>query len=63
VARASFEWQGRRIPVTISLGSASTEDPDIDAEGALVAAADRALLTAKQAGRDRSLICRGGKVS
>ena len=47
-----FEFEGRAIPVTISLGVAQLDDGHAD-ERAIVAAADRALYAAKHAGRNR----------
>lgn len=52
VAGAAFEHQGKRIPVTISIGVATyVEQPD--AETKLIAEADAALYQAKGAGRNR----------
>ena len=47
-----IEFQGIRIPVTISVGVATYVD-QTDAETALVAAADRALYDSKHGGRNR----------
>lgn len=49
----SFEHDGRRIPVTISVGVAMVPAKGIDDSTALVEAADKALYTAKRLGRNR----------
>lgn len=50
----AFEWQGLRLPVTVSVGVASL-GPDVIAPEDLIAAADARLLDAKVAGRNRAL--------
>jgi len=51
VAALSFEWRGEQVRTTLSVGVASL-GVDHDSVGALVADADRALYTAKHAGRN-----------
>jgi diguanylate cyclase (GGDEF)-like protein len=58
VAGAAFEYQEKRIPVTISIGVASyVEDPDAGTK--LIAEADAALYQAKREGRNR--VVRAGR--
>jgi two-component system, cell cycle response regulator len=56
VETTSFEYEERRLPVTISVGVAAY--PEINAETALqlIAAADEALYNAKRMGRNRVLL-------
>jgi diguanylate cyclase (GGDEF)-like protein len=51
VAALSFEWRGQDVRTTLSVGVASL-GVEHDAVGALIADADRALYTAKHAGRN-----------
>ncbi len=51
VARSSLEWRGQRVTTTVSVGVASL-GAEHDSVGALIADADRALYTAKNAGRN-----------
>jgi diguanylate cyclase (GGDEF)-like protein len=51
IAAMSLEWAGARITATVSLGVA-TLGAEHDSIGALIADADRALYTAKNAGRN-----------
>jgi diguanylate cyclase (GGDEF)-like protein len=54
VERANVTWEGRRVPVTISVGVAHTHVAPPAARGEeLTAAADAALYRAKRAGRNR----------
>ena len=48
-----FDWEGARIPVTISLGVATLRDGDHDSVEALIRKADECLYIAKEAGRNR----------
>src|SRR5450432_3247727 len=48
-----FGYDGKLIPVTISVGLAGMPDPTIKDASALVAAADEALYRSKQGGRNR----------
>jgi diguanylate cyclase (GGDEF)-like protein len=52
----AFEHEGRRIPITVSIGVAACPDTPADAGPALVAAADEALYQAKRCGRNRVLL-------
>jgi diguanylate cyclase (GGDEF)-like protein len=56
VEQSPFDYEGRRIPVTISVGVAAY--PEINAETGLqlIAAADEALYQAKRTGRNRVLL-------
>ncbi len=51
VAQAGFEWEGRSVRVTVSVGMAAL-DPSHDSLGALIQNADEALYAAKHAGRN-----------
>jgi len=48
-----FEWEGRRVPVTVSVGVAMAPGGRSVEPGELIAAADGALYASKQAGRNR----------
>ncbi|MDF2446531.1 MAG: hypothetical protein K0S46_1767 [Moraxellaceae bacterium] len=52
VATLPFEVNGRRVPVTVSVGVAAQVPERIDGEAALVAAADAALYLSKGEGRN-----------
>ncbi len=52
VEASSFQWEGRKIPVTLSIGVAVAGGKEADGE-ALIRAADAALYQAKQSGRNR----------
>jgi diguanylate cyclase (GGDEF)-like protein len=56
VEATAFEYEGRRIPVTVSIGVAAY--PEVKAETGLelIAAADEALYNAKRMGRNRVLL-------
>ncbi len=56
VERYRFEYEGKRIAVTVSLGMAGMPNPDIKAPEDLLARADRALYEAKRSGRNR-MVC------
>jgi diguanylate cyclase (GGDEF)-like protein len=58
VVEHRFEFEGKKIPVSISAGVAALQDPRImDAPG-LIAAADHALYEAKRTGRNRVCLWR-----
>jgi diguanylate cyclase (GGDEF)-like protein len=54
--------QNEVIPMTISLGVASTGTPDVTCKEDLMRAADAALYRAKGAGRNRYVVTHGGQV-
>ncbi|MBK6694677.1 MAG: GGDEF domain-containing protein [Myxococcales bacterium] len=56
VATTSFEWNGTRLPVTISCGVAGYPECGAQAPEQLIMAADAALYEAKRAGRDRVIV-------
>lgn len=51
VEKATFEWEGQKIPVTLSIGVAVATSKEIDCL-ALIQAADSALYRAKESGRN-----------
>ena len=51
----AFMYEGKRIPVTSSLGVAALT-PDIESAQALLKAADKALFSAKEGGRNRVVV-------
>jgi two-component system, cell cycle response regulator len=53
--RTSFDYEGRSIAVTISLGVAAMPHDEIKTAEDLIARADRALYEAKRAGRNRTI--------
>jgi diguanylate cyclase (GGDEF)-like protein len=55
----AFIYQGRKLSITTSLGVAAL-DPTMASAAALLKAADRAMYQAKQAGRNRVAVHRGG---
>jgi diguanylate cyclase (GGDEF)-like protein len=56
VEAAVFEHEGRRMPVTISVGVASYPTSPVETPSQLIAAADNALYEAKRCGRNRVLL-------
>lgn len=54
-----FEFDGRRMPITISVGVAAHPTSMVDSATALIAAADAALYEAKRCGRNRVLLKHG----
>ena len=56
VERHRFEYEGKRLSVTVSLGMAGMPNADIKAPEDLLARADRALYEAKRGGRNR-MVC------
>jgi diguanylate cyclase (GGDEF)-like protein len=55
----TFQFEGKRIPITISVGVAAHPDLPIETPAQLIAAADEALYEAKRGGRDRVLLKHG----
>jgi diguanylate cyclase (GGDEF)-like protein len=53
VESVAFQFQGKRIPVTISVGVAALPDPALREPIDLISAADAALYQAKKSGRNR----------
>jgi diguanylate cyclase (GGDEF)-like protein len=53
VAFHTFEWEGKRLPVTCSIGVAGVPFPGLEDAIAMVEAADRALYRSKHEGRNR----------
>jgi diguanylate cyclase (GGDEF)-like protein len=51
VENGAFRWQGKQVPVTVSLGVAFYKDGETPEQ--LIARADQALYAAKEAGRNR----------
>lgn len=58
VETANFEFQGRRLPVTISCGVAALPESNVATSQELVGEADSALYEAKKTGRNR--VCLNG---
>jgi diguanylate cyclase (GGDEF)-like protein len=54
----AFEWNGTRMPITVSLGLAGLPNPMTRTPADLIAAADEALYDAKRAGRNQVKIFR-----
>jgi diguanylate cyclase (GGDEF)-like protein len=54
----SFNYEGKRIPVTTSLGVAELR-PEMETASDFIKAADRALYESKEAGRNRVTVSRG----
>ncbi|WP_245678451.1 GGDEF domain-containing protein [Chondromyces crocatus] len=59
VEAATFEHEGVRVPVTISVGVAALPSTDAETGLQLIAAADEALYEAKRTGRNRVLLKQG----
>jgi two-component system, cell cycle response regulator len=59
VEQGPFEFEGRKLPITISVGVAAHPDLQIDTANQLIAAADEALYEAKRGGRNRVLLKHG----
>jgi diguanylate cyclase (GGDEF)-like protein len=59
IRQAKFGKEGASFPATLSVGVASRTPAEADVR-ALIAQADRALYAAKEAGRDRVMVARGG---
>jgi diguanylate cyclase (GGDEF)-like protein len=53
IENTTFDWEGKRIPVTLSIGIAALPETSCDTSTQLIAAADAALYDAKRAGRNR----------
>jgi diguanylate cyclase (GGDEF)-like protein len=57
VEELEFRHGGTRVPITISIGVASHPEVTVADATGLLAAADQALYRAKQAGRNRVIVC------
>jgi two-component system cell cycle response regulator len=58
VERHDFQWNGTRMPITLSLGLAGLPNTTLRTPGELVSAADEALYDAKRGGRNQVKIFR-----
>lgn len=56
VEQASFDYQGQRLPVSVSVGVAALPEANVNGPSDLVAEADEALYEAKKTGRNRVCI-------
>ncbi len=56
VAAHGFEYEGKRLPITISVGVAAYPEIDAKTSTELIAASDEALYEAKRTGRNRVLL-------
>jgi two-component system, cell cycle response regulator len=56
IEQCEFVFEGRRIPVTVSIGIAAMPDRSIGSPEALVSVADKALYDAKRGGRNRVVL-------
>lgn len=59
VERTPFDFEGQRLPITISAGVAAHPNLPVETGAQLIAAADEALYEAKRAGRNRVLLKHG----
>jgi diguanylate cyclase (GGDEF)-like protein len=53
VERRRFDYNGTRLPVTISVGISAIPDPSVQDHAAFLAGADKAMYEAKSSGRNR----------
>jgi diguanylate cyclase (GGDEF)-like protein len=60
VEQHAFNWNGTRLPISISIGLAGLPDPTVANPAELIAAADEALYEAKRHGRNQVKIYRPG---
>jgi diguanylate cyclase (GGDEF)-like protein len=56
----AFEFEGTKLPITISVGLAAMPHPEVKQPEDLVAAADKALYEAKHGGRNRVVVASAG---
>ena len=53
-----FNWNGKRLPITVSIGLSGLPDASLQSPAELIAAADEALYEAKRGGRNQVKIHR-----
>lgn len=58
IERHAFNWNGQRLPITVSVGLSGLPDATIKSPAELIAAADEALYEAKRGGRNQVKIHR-----
>ncbi len=56
IETAGFEYEGKKLPVTVSLGVASTSESSVQSVSEFIQLADEALYMAKRAGRNRVVL-------
>ena len=56
VEQSAFEFEAKRLPVTISVGVAALPESNADSALALIQSADNALYEAKRSGRNRVIL-------
>jgi diguanylate cyclase (GGDEF)-like protein len=56
IESSSFEYEGQRVPVTVSIGVSATPEIDVETSTELIGSADEALYEAKRSGRNRVIL-------